>query len=293
MRTILLSIIPMLFVAFLWTPSSLAKDFSEENITGCYVASLDGFFLDPTSGQSLPTANLVRFCADGKGECTSVKITHNIAGCFIVEQEKAGDVTYVVSKDGTGEVEAVVVTAEVIDLCYGSLPLGIVQGESTKFTFSFTLDEKDHIRVLGTELILLDATEPPFSIPVVMMGEAVKQVDPLRAFVTRFYKHCLSRDPDQTGLDNWVADLRNGTLTGSDVAQGVVESQEFLNRNTSNGDYVTILYWAFFDREPDTAGYNNWLAQLNSGTSRGDVLNGFIYAQEFADLCDSYGITAY
>jgi len=293
MRKILSSIICMLVVTLMWTPSSLAKDFSEKNIAGCYVASLDGFFLDPTSGQSLPTANLVRFCTDGKGEGTSVKITHNIAGCFIVEQEEAGDVTYVVLEDGTGEVEAVVVTAEVIDLCYGSLPLPIVEGERTKFNFRIALDEKNIIRVLGTDLILLDAISPPFSIPIVIQGEAVRQSDPLSAFVTRFYQQCLNRGPDQGGLDNWIAGLRNGTLTGSDVARGVVVSQEFTNRNTSNEDYVTIMYRAFFDREPDTGGYNGWLSQLNSGVSREDVLDGFISAQEFVDLCDVYGITAF
>jgi hypothetical protein len=71
------------------------------------------------------------------------------------------------------------------------------------------------------------------------------------------------------------------------------ESAEFINRNTSNEDFITILYRAFFDREPDTGGYYDWLNQLNSGKSRQNVLNGFIYSTEFENLCNSYGISPY
>ena len=112
-------------------------------------------------------------------------------------------------------------------------------------------------------------------------------------FVTRFYHQCLSREPDQAGLNGWVNALIDGTLFGADVANGFIFSQEFINRNTSNEEYVTILYRAFFDREPDTGGYNGWLNQLSSGINRQSVLNGFIYSQEFENLCNSYGIAPY
>jgi len=113
------------------------------------------------------------------------------------------------------------------------------------------------------------------------------------AFVTRFYQQCLSRNPDQAGLDGWVNALVSGALTGADIANGFIFSQEFINRNTSNEEFVTILYNAFFGRAPDTVGYNGWVNSLNSGNSRQAVLNGFIYSQEFNNLASSYGIKAY
>jgi len=113
----------------------------------------------------------------------------------------------------------------------------------------------------------------------------------VRAFVTRFYQECLGRIPDTPGLNGWVDALINGTLCGADVANGFVFSQEFINRNTSNEDFVTILYRAFFNREPDTAGYNGWVNGLYSGATRQDTLNGFIYSREFENLCESYGIS--
>jgi len=114
---------------------------------------------------------------------------------------------------------------------------------------------------------------------------------PVQEFVTRFYQQCLSREPDTDGLDNWVASLANGYQSGADLAESFIFSEEFQNRNTSDSEFVTILYNAFFDREPDTSGYNNWMDQLADGTSRASVLDGFTSAQEFIILCENYGIT--
>ena len=110
------------------------------------------------------------------------------------------------------------------------------------------------------------------------------------AFVTRFYQECLSRDPDSAGLNGWVNWLVTGAKTGTDVAYGFVFSDEFIQRNVSNSEYLTILYRAFFNREPDISGYNTWLGYLSTGKSREWVLAGFINSQEFKSLCATYGI---
>lgn len=110
-------------------------------------------------------------------------------------------------------------------------------------------------------------------------------------FIARFYNLCLSREPDAGGLDYWVSSLLDGTRAGADVARGFVFSQEFNELGTSNEEYVTTLYNAFFDRDPDTDGYNYWLDKLENGEGRDQVLNGFIYATEFANLCDTFNIT--
>jgi hypothetical protein len=109
-------------------------------------------------------------------------------------------------------------------------------------------------------------------------------------FVTRFYQHCLDRNPDQTGLDGWVVALLDGTQTGSGVANGFVFSPEFINKNTTNEEYLQVLYKAFFDRQPDAAGWQGWLEAMQKGASSEDVLKGFIYAKEFNELCREYGI---
>jgi hypothetical protein len=113
------------------------------------------------------------------------------------------------------------------------------------------------------------------------------------AFVARFYQFCLDRAADPAGLEGWAIDLLSKNRTGSDVAEGFIYSPEFIEKNPTNEEYLTILYKAFFDREPDPAGWDVWLAELNSGKDRGEVLNGFLGSQEFIQLCEGYGITPF
>lgn len=112
-------------------------------------------------------------------------------------------------------------------------------------------------------------------------------------FVTRFYNECLNREPDQTGLDGWTNALKNGWVTGADLAKGFILSPEFINRGTSDEEFLTILYQAFFNRQPDTVGFNGWLSALQNGTGRSSVLEGFTHSEEFFSLCSQYGIMPY
>ena len=112
----------------------------------------------------------------------------------------------------------------------------------------------------------------------------------IKGFVERLYTCVLGRDAETDGLNFWTTDLYNFKVTGAQVAQGFIFSQEFKDRNTSNEDFVKILYKTFFDREPETDGFNYWVGLLKSGTSRETVANGFIFSQEWADTCATYGI---
>ena len=112
----------------------------------------------------------------------------------------------------------------------------------------------------------------------------------ISAFVTRLYEICLDRAPDQGGLDTWVANLSNGSVSGSDAARGFLFSSEFTGRNYDNRTFVMYLYRAMFGREADEAGLNSWTESLDSGMSRNQVFNGFTGSDEWADICSSYGI---
>ena len=110
------------------------------------------------------------------------------------------------------------------------------------------------------------------------------------AFVTRFYQLCLSRNPEPQGLTSWTDFLISGQKTGADVAYGFVFSPEFVSRNVSNHDFVTIMYRAFFDRQPDPTGFSGWVGELDRGRSRQYVLAGFVNSQEFKNLSARFGI---
>ena len=109
-------------------------------------------------------------------------------------------------------------------------------------------------------------------------------------FVYRFYDRCLERNPDDTGLNYWVNRLIKGQSSGSDLANSFVLGAEFTERNLSNADFISIMYRVFFNRESDTAGMTYWLNKLSAGTSRRQVLNGFVNSKEFSVICSNYEI---
>ncbi|MCR4647883.1 MAG: DUF4214 domain-containing protein [Lachnospiraceae bacterium] len=120
----------------------------------------------------------------------------------------------------------------------------------------------------------------------------LSQEEQVRNFVSRFYTIILDRPAEAAGLADWTNRLISKTATGSDVAAGFINSDEFQKKKMTDEEYVTKLYLAFFDREPDKAGYDNWIKELKNGKSRDYVLRGFINSTEFNNLCKKYGINA-
>ena len=112
-------------------------------------------------------------------------------------------------------------------------------------------------------------------------------------FVARFYDLILQRECDADGLEYWTNILAKREAGASQVAWGFVHSNEFVNADITDSDYIKRLYKAFFNRsaEDDPNGYYYWLGQMKVyGRSRDFVLAGFINSDEFQALCKNYGI---
>jgi hypothetical protein len=112
----------------------------------------------------------------------------------------------------------------------------------------------------------------------------------LSDFVSRLYRNFLNREPDEKGLADWVDVLRSGKGTGAKVVSGFVLSPEYKANSLSNEEYITALYRIIFDREPDTAGLNAWLAVMENGYTNKKVLAGFVNSDEFESLCRDLGV---
>lgn len=115
--------------------------------------------------------------------------------------------------------------------------------------------------------------------------------DPVEAFVTRLYRKCLDREPDESGLNDWMTSLKEGKLTGAEAAYGFFASDEFKNRGISDEDYVEMLYLVMMNRASDEGGKTFWLKGLSDGMGRTGVLKGFTDSAEFQGVCDTYSIT--
>lgn len=109
-------------------------------------------------------------------------------------------------------------------------------------------------------------------------------------FVTRLYTKCLERDPEEGGLLFWSLKITNRETSGAELGRFFFESTEYIEKKTSNENYVKALYRTFLGREAETDGLNYWVGQLNSGVSRFDVLRGFAMSDEYTALCKAYGI---
>ena len=110
------------------------------------------------------------------------------------------------------------------------------------------------------------------------------------AFVERLYTNILGRPSDPDGLAAWLNVIN--TQSAAAVAQGFLNSAEFLNKNLDDSAFVDILYRTLFDREGDAGGVAVWMDQLTAGKLREMVIWGFLRSAEFKNLADSFGVTA-
>jgi len=111
------------------------------------------------------------------------------------------------------------------------------------------------------------------------------------AFVQRLYRNILGRSGDANGINTWCNALLTGK-GGAAIAANFILSNEYTAKNTSNSDYVEMLYKTILNRNPDSTGKANWLGRLEDGVSRKGVYAGFTNSDEFRKLCSSYGISA-
>jgi hypothetical protein len=109
-------------------------------------------------------------------------------------------------------------------------------------------------------------------------------------FATRLYTVVLGRDAEEDGLNYWATELAANRLDGASAARSFINSDEFKGKNVNNTEYLGVLYSTFFNREMDDGGRDYWLSVLKGGTSREEVLEGFVNSEEWIGVCASYGI---
>lgn len=109
-------------------------------------------------------------------------------------------------------------------------------------------------------------------------------------FVSRIYRTVLGRSGDPEGLNNWCNAILKKAMTPAQAAHGFVFSEECRNRNLDNDDFIEMLYNACLGRSSDPAGKQNWVGQLNAGTTRDTVFWGFANSAEFRGIVAEYGL---
>ena len=120
--------------------------------------------------------------------------------------------------------------------------------------------------------------------------------DSATTLITHYYTSILERGPDAGGLAYWRDQIVQRQALGLDVkpvfrdmAFFFFNSAEYLARNTTDTQYITNLYFTFFQRAPDAGGMSFWLDELAKGMPRNTAMNGFLYSVEFTAFMQSLG----
>ena len=119
-------------------------------------------------------------------------------------------------------------------------------------------------------------------------------------YITALYRIIFGREPDDMGLNSWIAVMENG-CTNKKVLSGFINSNEFENlcrdlgivrgsyyseevadQNEKVAAFVARLYKSCLGRTYEQEGLNSWVFALVSKTSTGSsVVKGFFKSQEF------------
>ena len=112
------------------------------------------------------------------------------------------------------------------------------------------------------------------------------------AFTSRLYTKMLGRDFDLGGLNFWCERILKKPVRATllQVAlTGFMHSDEFLNKNLNDTEFLKVLYRTFLGREFDQGGLEYWLSKMAAGMTRDKVAEGFAASQEFAAIMANYG----
>ena len=109
-------------------------------------------------------------------------------------------------------------------------------------------------------------------------------------FVWNAYKIGLDRNPAISDLNNHTGSILDGTNEPKDIAMMVMFSTEFINKNYTNAEFLTILYSVLLGVEPDAPGYNYNLGLLNSGMTRLNMFNSFASSTAYYNMVSGLGI---
>lgn len=124
----------------------------------------------------------------------------------------------------------------------------------------------------------------------VSLGQYRDQNPNATGFIARLYTQMLGRKFDDGGIEYWAQKYISGEQSIETVASnGFLHSQELINQNLSNEEFVTRMYLTFLDREPDAAGKADWVSRLERGeVTRDTLVYGFTRSQEFGNLKKAY-----
>lgn len=117
--------------------------------------------------------------------------------------------------------------------------------------------------------------------------EIYNTIDNMEKYVERMYVNILGRSCSIYEKQSWTNGMRYNNITCAELAYQFIFSDEYKSMNTTNGQYVEMLYLALLRRIPNELEIQAWSNVLESGYSRKYVLQQFTSSVEFNNLWSS------
>lgn len=156
----------------------------------------------------------------------------------------------------------------------------------------YWLDQMLHKGILKDQIFYNFAFSPEFTALCSNTYDVVPYDanDQLTAFIERFYNLVLERSADQEGLAFWKNELKKRSESAESIAKAFFFSDEFVEKNYTDEEFITILYRTLLNREPDDRGMEYWLIQMSNGTTKENLIDDFLFSEEFHNIQANYGI---
>ncbi|WNG38904.1 DUF4214 domain-containing protein [Archangium violaceum] len=114
-------------------------------------------------------------------------------------------------------------------------------------------------------------------------------------YVKYLYEILLGRVGDSGGLTTWTNALQNGSMDRIELQVAFLNSNEYRVNRLATGNYapastlnalsnayfVAYAYAVLLGRDPDPSGFAAYVSALQSGTTRGDVVEALITSAEY------------
>lgn len=112
-----------------------------------------------------------------------------------------------------------------------------------------------------------------------------KDLDGDPAAVARLYLAAFARVPEATGFSYWKSTISSG-MSLQDMANHFANGTEFKNSysTTTNSDFVDFMYERVLARSAEPEGHAFWLAQLDAGMPKAELLLWFSGSPEFKGI---------
>ncbi len=178
---------------------------------------------------------------------------------------------------------------------YGTTPSVTltIGGQTTEIPAGEPLSEADEIGLLNNAIRVwcpggIPDLEPSRSLTFANRFEDLLRISDYSsedAATLRLYRAFFNREPEFGGAQYWLEERRRGVSLDT-VANSFVASEEFqlTYGNTTDEEFLGIVYTNVLGRSFDQVGFDYWLGQMNSGLSRGSVVRWVASGNEFIDL---------